>query len=244
VAKSRNSHSGFGRDAAFPPTRWTALVDAGLREAVKAELYQQYWDPLYYWARRKPLTHEDAKDFTQGFLTEILLGREFLSKADRTRGRFRSLLVKAFQNYIGNQRRKKHAVTGVEGDISEYQIPEEVPSDPAAAFDYVWASKMLDAVLNDLESECRRDGLQSHWGVFQERVVKPLLGGQPALGLEEICRKYAVGSEAQASNMVVTVKRRFRRILERSLTGQGGSPHDTEEALGDFLSIFSQAQGL
>lgn len=243
MAKSRNSHSGFGRDAAFPPTRWTALADAGLREAIKAELYQQYWDPLYYWARRKPLTHEDAKDFTQGFLTEILLGREFLSKADRTRGRFRSLLVKAFQNYIGNQRRKKHAVTGVEGDISECQIPEEVPCDPGAAFDYASACRVLDRVLAELESECRRDGLESHWGIFQERVAQPLLGSQCAPGLKELRRKYGVASEVQAANMMVTVKRRFRRLLERRLTRPGAAPAEIEEALQDFLSIFSQPHG-
>jgi hypothetical protein len=241
VSKVPNQHSVFGARAAFPATCWTRLADTDRREALRAEVYQQYWDPLYCYARRKGFAHEDAKDFTQGFLTEILLGREFLSRADRTRGRFRSLLVKAFQNHIGNRLRKKHAVTGVEGDVSEYQIPDEVPGDPAAAFDYVWASRVLDGVLTDLESECRRDGLESHWGLFQERVVKPLLGGQPALGMEELCRRYAVASEAQASNMVVTVKRRFRRILERSLIRPGGPHSDAGEALGDFLGIFSQA---
>ena len=243
VAKSRNEHGVFGRGPAFPTTCWTGLRDADQQEALRAELYKQYWDPLYCYARRKGFADEDAKDFTQGFLTEILLGREFLSKADRTRGRFRSLLVKAFQNYIGNRLRKKRVATGAEGDVSEYQIPDETPCDPAAAFDYAWACKVLEGVLTDLESECERDGLQSHWGIFQERVVKPILGGQPALCMEEIRRKYAVRSEAQASNMMVTVKRRFRRILERSLTRQGGSQDDAQEALGDFLSVFSQSHG-
>ena len=238
----RNQRSAFGRRAAFPTTCWTGIGDAGHLEALRAELYKQYWDPLYCYARRKGFAYEDARDFTQGFLTDILLGREFLSKADRSRGRFRSLLVKAFQNYIGNGLRKKKVPTGAEADVSEYQVPDAVPHDPAAAFDYVWASKVLDEVLADLESECQRDGLQSHWGIFQERVVKPFLAGQPASCIEEVCRKYAISSASQASNMLVTVKRRFCRVFARHVVHQGGSQDEVQEAIDDFLAIFSQSR--
>lgn len=241
MAEPRNQPTAFGRSPGFPTTQWTALGDVEIREALRAELYEQYWDPLYCYARRRGCGTEDASDFTQGFLTEILLGREFLSKADRTRGRFRSLLVKAFQNYIGNILRKKRVPTGAENDVSEYQVPDAVPHDPAAAFDYAWATKTLDRVLVELASECERGGLHAHWKIFEERVVKPLLDGTPALGLGEICRKYAVGCESQASNMIVTVKRRFRRILVRHLTPQGDSEGQVEAALGDFLSVFSRS---
>ena len=239
MAGSGNRANSFGRRVAFPTTCWTALGDEARREALRAELYKQYWDPLYCYARRKGFAGEDANDFTQGFLTEILLGREFLAKADRARGRFRSLLVKAFQNYIGNILRKKRIPTGSEGDVSEYPVSDAVPHDPAAAFDYIWATKVLDEVLAALESECMRDGLHSHWKIFEERVARPILDGTPAPGLPEICRKFAVDSEAQVSNMIVTVKRRFRRLLVRHLTGQSDSESDEDEALGDFLSIFS-----
>ena len=239
MSQSRNRASGFGRGPVFPTTCWTVLGDEERREAVRAELYQQYWDPLYCYARRRGFTRDDATDFTQGFLTEILLGREFLAKADRKRGRFRSLLVKSFQNYIGNILRKKKISPGPEGDVSEYPVAEMIPQDPAAAFDYVWATKMLDGVLADLQAECQRDGLHPHWEIFEEKVMKPVLGGTAAPALEEICRRHAIRSEAQGSNMIVTIKRRFRRILVQHLTAQAGAPAETQEALDDFLGIFS-----
>jgi hypothetical protein len=206
---------------------------------VKAKLYEQYWDPLYCYARRRGFAQADASDLAQGFLTDILLGREFLSKADRARGRFRSLLVKAFQNHIGNVMRKKKVPTGAEGDVCENPVHEAVPDDPGAAFDYAWATTILDAVLADLESECLRDGLDRHWGLFKERVMQPLLKGAPAPCLDAICRKYAVKSQ-HASNMIVTVKRRFRQVLTRHLTEQGDSQKDADEALADFLGVFSR----
>lgn len=207
---------------------------------MREELYKQYWDPLYCYARRKGFVHEDAKDFTEDFLTDILVGkRKFLSKADRRRGKFRSLLVKSFQNYIGNELRKKRAPTGAEADVSEYEVPAAVPCDPAAAFDYAWACTVLDAVLTELESECLRDGLQSHWGVFQERLLRTLRH-QPESSTREICRRYAIPSAQQASNMLVTVERRFHRVLARHIARPGSSQDEIEEAIGDLRSIFEQ----
>lgn len=209
--------------------------------ALTEELYQQYGGPLYCYARRRGYGRDDAQDFTQGFLTEILLGREFLSKADRNRGKFRSLLIRSFENYIQNIRRKKRAPIGIEHDVSEYEVPEKGPHDPEAAFDYAWALTVLDRVLAELTCECKRDGLHAHWKIFDERVIKPLLEGTPALGLDEICKKYAPGCEKQASNMIVTVKRRFVRILIRYVAPQATSQAEVDAALRDFLSIFSRS---
>jgi DNA-directed RNA polymerase specialized sigma24 family protein len=238
----RNRDSAFGRRSTFPPTRWTRIEDAGQREAVREELYKQYWDPLYCYARRKGFRHEDAKNFTQDFLTDILMGkRKLLSKADKRRGKFHSLLVKSFENFIRGYRRKKRVPTGAEADVSEYEVPDAVPQDPAAALDRVWAIEVLHDVLAELESECQRDGLQSHWGAFQERLLKRL-HDQPPSSIKEVCRKYAISSAQQASNMLVTVIRRFHRILVRYLLPQGGSEDEIKEAIRDFMAIFSQSR--
>ena len=241
MSRYRERPSKFREGAAFPTTQWTVLGQGPPSSALQAELYEQYWDPLYCYARRRGFGKEDANDFTQGFLTEILLGREFLSKADRTRGRFRSLLVKAFQNYIGGRLRKKRVPVVADADLSERQLPEAAASDPGAAFDYVWATTVLDRVLVELDSECRRDGLHPHWPIFEEKVMRPLLDGTATPSLEVICRKYAVSSPNQASNMIVTVKRRFRRILLRRVAEPDCSETEADEALGDFLDIFARA---
>ncbi|MFC1792965.1 RNA polymerase sigma factor [Planctomycetota bacterium] len=223
----------------FPTTQWTAIEDIRQRETLKEELYAQYWNPLYHFCRRNGISSEDAQDFVQGFLTEILLGREFISKADRTRGRFRSLLLISFKNYIGMIRRKNRIPLSSNNDISECDVPETVPQDPVAAFDYTWAISILDRALVDLETECKRDGLEVHWAIFKEKVLDPILNNTPVPSLKELCKKYSVAKNGQASSMIVTVKRRFGKILNRYLAETGDPEGIPEEALNDFINIFS-----
>ena len=70
----------------FPHTRWSVVVranagsEAGAHEAL-ADLCRDYWRPLFYFARRKGHSPEDAQDLTQGFIAE-LLERNAIARAD------------------------------------------------------------------------------------------------------------------------------------------------------------------
>ena len=61
----------------FPTTRWTLVVAAGdLRRkearSALAFLCENYWYPLYAYARGRGLSREDAEDVTQGFFARLL----------------------------------------------------------------------------------------------------------------------------------------------------------------------------
>ena len=56
------------------------------------ELCRTYWFPLYVYVRRQTLTREDAEDLTQEFFSR-LLEKNYLAKADRERGKFRTFLL-------------------------------------------------------------------------------------------------------------------------------------------------------
>jgi hypothetical protein len=65
------------RPARFATTRWTLVLaarDAGTPESLDAlaELYQEYWPPLYAFLRRRGHSREDAEDFTHGFFTRLI----------------------------------------------------------------------------------------------------------------------------------------------------------------------------
>src|SRR5262250_2168842 len=51
--------------------------------------------------RRRGYSTEDAEDLTQDFFTSLLQG-PLLQRADPERGRFRSLLLKALQDFLGH----------------------------------------------------------------------------------------------------------------------------------------------
>jgi len=91
----------FGeRGGEFPKTHWSAIQDKSRHKALITELYEQYRDPLYIFLIRKKYARESARDLVQEFLEDILLEREFLSYADQSKGRFRSLLLKSFEKFI------------------------------------------------------------------------------------------------------------------------------------------------
>ena len=80
-----------GMNRQFPSTQWTMFLDPKQRRFILAELCTKYWKPLYHYLRCKGFSNEEAKDLVQGFFTENVLGREFLERVDRMRGRFRIL---------------------------------------------------------------------------------------------------------------------------------------------------------
>lgn len=89
----------------FPNTRWTLILSSrggtAVRRTALADLLSTYWKPLYFHARRKGRSIEAAKDVIQGFFTH-LLERDFLSRLDPKRGRFRAYLKTALDHYLVN----------------------------------------------------------------------------------------------------------------------------------------------
>jgi RNA polymerase sigma factor (sigma-70 family) len=152
-----------GNRRVFPQTRWTLIRrvradPAGHREEV-GELLGDYWKPLYHLARRKGLGIEAAKDAVQGFLAR-LLERDFLAALDPARGRFRSYLRAAFQNYLANLHAHDAAqkrggdvpIVALDFDVAEREI-DAGSSDPEAAFDRAWALAILERALSKLREE-------------------------------------------------------------------------------------------
>ena len=225
----------------FPATLWTQIENPESRELIKGELYQQYYTPLYTYCRRKGFGHDHAEEYVQGFLADILIGRDFLSQADRTRGKLRSLLMKSLSHYIYGILRKKEVQTCSSEDITEWDIPEETPMEPEAAFDYTWASAILERILNDLEFECKRDGQEQHWALFEARVLIPILENVKPESLDVLCAKLHLEANQKASNMIVTVKRRAEKIFKRYLQETETEDMPFQEVLSDFLTIFAKA---
>ena len=61
---------------------------------------------------------------------------------------------------------------------------------------------------------------------------------QDALCMEDICHKYDISDAVKASNMIVTVKRRFQSSLIRHLRESVTSDDEVEEELKDIMKLF------
>ena len=231
-----------GENIQFPQTAWTMILDSSLREKMRQEISTRYWKPLYFYLRRKGYDNETAKELTQGFFAEILLGRDLIEHADQTKGKFRTLLLTALNRYVASIRRSKKGLLSEKVANLEIpgKIPDHIPYEPVDAFDYTWAAALLEGVLAELEVCCRRDGMEIHWRIFHAKVLEPITNDTVTPSWAEICAKNGINDHARASNMLVTVKRRFQVILRRQLRQTVESAVEVEGAFQDLLNIFSK----
>lgn len=237
-----------GVGEAFLTTHWSIIENVGSSDedrnrALIGLLLSKYWKPVYCYLRRKGHDNEQAKDLTQGFFHEVVLGRSLIQKADQSKGRFRSFLLIALNRYL---------ITARTGQAAQKRIPKSklVPLDvidlpelrqaaseltPEDSFNYAWVSSLLEQVLGEVEAKCHEDGKTVHWHVFHDRVLDPIMEKKEPLSMKEICRKYAVESETRASNMMVTVKRRFQTALRNHLRSLVVSEGQVEEELAEIM---------
>jgi hypothetical protein len=228
---SRNDYTDMGgTGGAFLTTHWSLIESAGSSDQEKSRaliglLVQRYWKPVYCYLRRKGCNNEEAKDLTQGFFHEVVLGHHLLEKADPAKGRFRTLLLVALDRYVGDVRDRENAQKRrprgglVSLDVAEPpEIPQSVTgSSPASTFHYAWVSALLERVFEEVERACHRDGRTLQWCVFRERVLDPIMDRRTPPSLKDIIARYGIQDETQASNMVVLVKRRFQSALRQRL---------------------------
>jgi len=248
----RYEHTSMGGSVeAFLTTRWSVIDKIGADNdtpdhALINELLKKYWKPVYCFLRRKGYDNEQAKDLTQGFFEEVVLGRELIKRADQARGHFRTFLLSALEQYLARVHRKgtaqkripKNKLVQLE-QIDPGELPEPVDGlSPEQSFNYTWVSSLLDKLLTEVQAKCLADGKRLHWQVFHDRILQPIMENCPAPSLTEICDKYGIEDERRASNMIVTVNRRFRSALKRHLRRSVTSDADVDEELQELMKIF------
>lgn len=237
----------------FQTTRWSAIRDAGTldeqqRQVRVDNLIRKYWKPVYCYLRRKGYDNEIAKDLTQGFFHDVVLGHELIQQADQAKGRFRTFLLTALDRYVTSVHRKetakkrlpKHGMIHLEPEILSNIPPEQLQEPPEQVFNYAWASNLLDKVLAEVREEYCNTGMETHWEVFRIKILEPILNDAEALSFAEICKKYSIESESKASNMIITVKRRFGVILRRCLRPFVQSDAEIEDEYNQLIEILSK----
>lgn len=207
-------------------TDWSMIYDAayGQEDHARAawdQLARRYWPAIYAYIRRHGRDVDQASDLTQGFVCDVMLGRRLLAVADPRRGRFRTLLLTALKNYIAERhradtRRKRAPADGkileLDGRGGEALVPTTTET-PEGAFVAQWSVMLVQRVLDRVRQSCEAEGLGRHWSIFEARVVRPMLHGEPPTDYAVLVERFEVRDVAQAANMMITVKRRFARML-------------------------------
>jgi DNA-directed RNA polymerase specialized sigma24 family protein len=248
----RNRTTMGGDRSVFTTTHWSVFLDARTidqshQREILGHLITKYWRPVYCYLRRKGHSDDVAKDLTQGFFHEVVLGKNFFQQADPRRGRFRTLLLVALRNYVvsihrAETRRKRHPGGDCVSldEFDDHCLPPQVRErEPHEVFNYIWASELLDTVLEDVHRDCVRDGKETHWRLFWERVLQPIINNADQPSLQELCKRFSIEDEKTASNMLITVKRRFRMALSRHIREHVGSEEEVDEELREMMAALT-----
>ncbi|MFZ2281736.1 MAG: sigma factor [Prosthecobacter sp.] len=105
------------------------------------KLVIRYWKPLYLFALRQGLKHEDAADVVQEMSMDL---SKTLQRFDLQRGRLRTFLIKALINKIYERHRRATAAKRGGPSDPTYSLENISPDDPSlavcdtATFDQDW----------------------------------------------------------------------------------------------------------
>jgi DNA-directed RNA polymerase specialized sigma24 family protein len=238
-----------GDDPSMTKTDWSMIHDAisddpevSAADAMD-QIARRYWPAVYAYIRSTGRDTHEAADLTQGFMCDVVLGRRLLSMADPKRGRFRSLLQTALRNYL--HERHRHATTQTRGgNMQAVALDSKVlasadamaTSSPDDAFVMQWSAMLVRRVVDRVRSACLGDGLEPHWQVFEARVVRPMLFGDPPVSYPDLVTRLELKDTAQAANMTVTVKRRFASALCLEVSRTVRDPDDVKAELGELMN--------
>jgi DNA-directed RNA polymerase specialized sigma24 family protein len=227
----RHDHTSIGGvRKTFQTTQWSVIEKIAANDETDSQmlindLLSKYWKPVYCYLRHKGHGNEEAKDLTQGFFQEVVLGRKLVHQASQAKGSFRTFLLTALARYVQSAHRKKTARKRIPTthlvpleDLEATELVEPLSGLTAEeSFHYVWVSSLLDEVLAEVEADCQAHALAVHWNIFRERILEPIAHDAEPPSLTRICEKYGIEDKKKASNMVVTVNRRVQAAIKRHL---------------------------
>jgi len=248
---SRSNEPDEGR---FPVTRWSLVARAARtdpevkRDALEA-LLPKYLPALRAHVRYRWRMPEDrAEDLVQEFVASVVLERELMATADQQRGKLRTLLLTALDRFVSNQLRgqaakKRSPGKGAVLPLDERFAAQAAVAEPSMAFDVQWARTVIDEALRRMRKECRAGNRKDIWEVFKCRVVGPLMEGTPVPGYREIVRRFGFQSPGHASNVLVTGKRMYARLLKSVVTEYAGGDADSESEIRGLHAALARYGG-
>jgi RNA polymerase sigma-70 factor (ECF subfamily) len=244
VSTERGGHAG-----PFVTTHWSVVLAAGRSDSTRAQsalssLCQAYWYPLYAYVRRRGYSPHDAQDMTQEFFAR-LLEHNWLARATRERGRFRTFLLSALGHFLANEWDKARAQK--RGGAMEF-IPLQMssaetrygaeppdPVTPEQCYERRWALALLDNVLTRLGDEYRAE---QKGELFE--VLKPCLAGQRESQPYASLGKQLDMSEGAVKVAVHRMRRRYREILKDEIAQTVSTPEEVAEEMRYLLTVLAR----
>ena len=237
-----SGHSSNRGNNHFATTSWSMVVDAtgdsDDKHQALSQLCENYWYPLYAYARRRGHNNTESEDLTQAFFAE-LLDKNKLAAANQNRGRFRSFLLATMDNFLKNDWRSKQAlkrgggrqVISLDFDDAErrYQNEPSQASTAESVFERNWAITLLNQVFNSVRQQYSENDKQE---LFE--LLKGNITGDSNLPYDEIAEQLNMKTGA-VKVAVHRLRERYGQQLRLQIARTVESPEQVDEELRELF---------
>lgn len=237
------------RGPAFVTTHWSVVLSAQEPTSPESQqaletLCRAYWYPLYAYARRRGHSPADAEDRTQEFFAQ-LLAHNWVARAERQRGRFRTFLLMAMSRFLANEWDKARTLKRG-GQVRFVPLPPGTaetrytrePADtstPEEAFDKQWALTTLNGVLDGLRSEYEKGGK----GPLFDALKPCLVGSRDTQPYAELAAALGM-SEGALKVAVCRLRERYRQRLKAEIAHTVASAADVDSELRHLFRVLAR----
>lgn len=206
----------------FKSTDWSVInhLDGADAEHAMASLCEQYWYPLYAYARSKVGDIHKAQDLTQGFFAQVF-EKNSLRQAAPDRGRFRTFLLTAMKNFMTNEYHKQNAVRRGGGRLlvslnfedGERHFDKAAIDNLSAEriFERSWTLTLLDRVTGQLKLEFDQSDSANRFALLQPAL------NSAEMDYESIATELQI-SEVAARKAASRLRQRYRELLKAEVS--------------------------
>jgi RNA polymerase sigma factor (sigma-70 family) len=231
----------------FASTTWSLVLAAGNAAddgRALERLCAKHWRPIYVFARRSGLSPADAEDATQEFFIE-LLERDWLKKADPSRGSFRAFLLALLRNFLANRRRVSQAerrggkatilsLDGVDAERELVALAVKI-ADPSQAYEASWANGVLRTAWDRLAREQKDAGKIT---VFES--LRAFVTQTPAMGDYQRLSEQLGMRRGQIALLIHRLSRRFTELIRAEVADTLVDRSELDNELRFLLEVSSR----
>jgi RNA polymerase sigma-70 factor (ECF subfamily) len=223
----------MGTRKRFQTTQWNLVRRSQDRDSLN-ELISIYWKPLYFFVRQHGFDNESSKDIVQEFLTRAI-ERGLISKADPTRGRFRTFLISALGNFIRDRskagaRRKRGggrpmlSLDFVRGE-NDYILQANPSEPPDVVLNRAWARGLWERALTEVR--CTPEQLKAFRLYMADKDYRSIAA---ATGL----------SETEVNSAIRRVKGELKALITSHIRETVSDEDELEAELTEFKCLLTR----